>query len=45
KKNAKMPKDRTPDSLTLEEVQQLIADAPARKKGGRRSSAKRATKK
>ncbi|MCB0791879.1 MAG: type I DNA topoisomerase [Flavobacteriales bacterium] len=45
RKNAKMPKERTPDSLTLEEVQQLIADAPARKKGGRRSSAKRATKK
>ena len=45
KKNARMPKDRTPDSLTLEEVQQLLAEAPAKKKGGRRGPARRSSKK
>ena len=36
-KNAKVPKDREPDSLTHEECQELIAKAPARK--GRRGGA------
>ncbi|ABM63089.1 DNA topoisomerase I [Halorhodospira halophila] len=36
-KNAKVPKDREPDSLTHEECQDLIAKAPARK--GRRGGA------
>ncbi len=34
KKNAKIPKDREPASLTLEESQTILAEAPAR--GGRR---------
>jgi DNA topoisomerase-1 len=43
KKNAKVPKDREPESLTLEECQELIANAPAKKGrgkggGGRRKS-------
>jgi len=38
KKNAKIPKDREPASLTLEESQTLLAEAPAR---GRRRGAKR----
>ncbi len=37
-KNAKVPKDREPDSLTHEECQELIAKAPARK--GRRGGTK-----
>ncbi|MCB0793821.1 MAG: type I DNA topoisomerase [Flavobacteriales bacterium] len=40
KKNAKMPKDRTPESLTLEEVEQLIKEAPA-KKGRKRAVRKK----
>jgi DNA topoisomerase-1 len=43
KKNAKVPKDRDPASLTLEECQALIAAAPERKGGfgrfGRRAKA------
>ncbi|MFP4647593.1 MAG: DNA topoisomerase I [Halorhodospira sp.] len=42
-KNAKVPKDREPDSLTHEECQELIAKAPARK-GGRRGNAKGGSK-
>jgi DNA topoisomerase-1 len=43
KKNAKVPKDREPESLTREECQELIANAPAKKGrgkggGGRRKS-------
>ncbi len=30
KKNARVPKDREPDSLTLEECKELLANAPAR---------------
>jgi DNA topoisomerase-1 len=33
-KNARIPKDREPDSLTLEECQKLIEEAPARKRRG-----------
>jgi DNA topoisomerase I len=40
KKNAKVPKDRDPKSLTLAECAQLIADAPAR--GSRFGRGKRA---
>lgn len=35
KKNARVPKDREPDSLTLEECQELIEKAPARRARGR----------
>jgi DNA topoisomerase-1 len=39
KKNAKIPKDREPASLTLEESQTLLAEAPARgKRRARRKS-------
>src|SRR5690625_2095976 len=41
-KNAKVPKDREPKSLTHEECRELIAAAPERK---RRGAAKKATKK
>ncbi|HEV2269976.1 MAG TPA: DNA topoisomerase I [Steroidobacteraceae bacterium] len=44
KKNAKVPKDREPKSLTLEESRALLAQAPERGKGrfgrGRRGAAK-----
>lgn len=40
KKNARVPKDVEPDSLTLEVCQQLIAEAPA-KKSRRRTAAKK----
>jgi DNA topoisomerase-1 len=43
KKNGKIPKDREPDSLTLEECQEIIAAAPARKKRARKAKAKRKT--
>jgi DNA topoisomerase-1 len=46
KKNGKIPKDRDPKSLTLEECQALIAAAPERKgRWGRKSPAKAATAK
>jgi DNA topoisomerase-1 len=41
-RNARIPKDREPESLTLEECQKLIAEAPARKqkkRGGRKRAA------
>lgn len=41
KKNAKIPKDREPESLTAEECAQLIAEAPE-KKGRGRGAAKKA---
>jgi DNA topoisomerase-1 len=47
-KNAKIPKDREPDSLTLEECRELIAAAPERgRRGGKKKAAtkKAATKK
>ncbi|MBS0199789.1 MAG: DNA topoisomerase I [Proteobacteria bacterium] len=45
--NGKIPKDREPASLTLEEVTQLMAETgkPARKGWGRKAAAKTVTKK
>jgi DNA topoisomerase-1 len=43
KKNAKIPKDREPSSLTLEECQELIAAAPERR--ARQTGKKKAAKK
>ncbi|PNS08522.1 DNA topoisomerase I [Solilutibacter silvestris] len=45
--NGKIPKDREPASLTLEEVTQLMAETgkPARKGWGRKTAAKTTTKK
>ena len=43
KKNAKVPKDRDPESLTLDECRQLLEAAPARKAGRRRAARKPAT--
>ena len=45
KKNGKIPKDREPRSLTLEECQALLAAAPERKGWGRRGFGKTATAK
>lgn len=42
KTNAKIPKDKTPESLTHEECKELIANAPAKK--GRTSRATKTTK-
>lgn len=39
KKNAKIPKDRDPESLSLEECEKLIAEAPERKGRGRKAAA------
>ncbi len=44
KKNAKIPKDTEPKSLTLEQCQELIAAAPERKKRGTRKAAPKAKK-
>ena len=43
-KNARIPKDREPDSLTLEECQALLAAAPD-KRGRRKAAKKKATRK
>ena len=42
-KNAKIPKDREPSSLTLEECQELIEKAPARRGRKKKAAAKKKT--
>ena len=42
KKNGKIPKDREPESMTLEECKEIIAAAPARKKRARKAKKKTA---
>ena len=45
-KNARVPKDREPKSLTLEECKELLAAAPVRgKRGKKKASKKKVTKK
>jgi len=41
KKNARIPKDRDAESLTLAECEELIANAPDKKAGRRKSTAKK----
>jgi DNA topoisomerase-1 len=44
-KNARMPKDREPETLTLEECEALIAAAPDRKRGRKKTAKKKVAKK
>ena len=44
-KNARMPKDREPESLTLAECEELIAAAPDRKRGRKKVAKKKVAKK
>ncbi len=43
KKNAKIPKDKEPASLSLEECKELIAAAPARKKRAKKKTTRKAS--
>jgi len=45
KKNARMPKDREPESLTQTECEELIAAAPDRKRGKKKVAKKKAASK
>ena len=44
-KNARMPKDREPESLTQAECEELIAAAPERKRGRKKAARKKLSKK